>query len=461
VQDSVNPVERQLDAYRPDNGGRLEAAGHLPPAAGEVITSTAWRTLGVLLLLSAVSFVDRQVIALMVTPIKQDLGVSDFQIGLLQGVAFGLFYAAFGLPLGWLVDRTARRNVIWGGVTVWSLATTASGLAGNFWHLFAARLGVGSGEASLSPAAYSLISDLFPRRRLAVAVSIFATGSSLGAALATAGGGMLMSHLTGISVTLPLVGVVHGWQLAFLILGVPGLLIAPLIFTIPEPIRRGQSAGAAVDNAAFGRFLLERRRFFACHFIGFGCVSMLGYALLAWLPTYLIRHFHWGVGAAGTTAALLLLVAIPGGLSNGYIVDRMFAKGRTDAHLTYYVYASLVMGACGVAAFFVSSVGLFLLLLGVVLLLSPFTGTASAAVLLTTPNSFRGRMSALHIFSFNLLGLGLGALTVAAFTDFVYHDDAKVGLSIASTYALIAPVAAGLLAFGRPAMRRLVAQSEA
>ncbi|WP_409456278.1 MFS transporter [Sphingomonas sp. J315] len=149
----------------------------------------AWFSVTILLLVAIMSYLDRQIISLMVEPIKASLGVSDFEIGLLQGVAFGLFYAVFGLPIGWLVDRYSRRKIIYFGMTLWSLAAGACGLASTYTHLLLARFGVGVGEASLSPAAYSMIADLFPPRRLALALGVFATGSSIGGALAYMAGG--------------------------------------------------------------------------------------------------------------------------------------------------------------------------------------------------------------------------------------------------------------------------------
>lgn len=425
---------------------------------------TGWPAVIVLLVLCTVSFLDRQVISLMVDPIRRDLGISDFEISLLQGFAFGLFYAVFGLPIGWLVDRASRRWVIYGGVTVWSLAAAACGLAQNWLQLFAARLGVGAGEAALSPAAYSLIADMFPARRLAIAIAVFATGATIGTAAAVAIGGWIIAALGDAQfVHLPLLGDVRPWQAVFIVTGAPGVALALLAFAMKEPSRRG--ATPQTDKAGFPElvaFLRSRWRLFGCHFVGFGCLSMIGYGIGAWTPSYLIRHFGWSPGDVGGAMALVLLAgAIPGGLISGFAVDRMFAGGRTDAHLRYFMWAMLIPLTIGVGAFFVEDAFVFLALMTVVQFVLPFSGAASAALQIVTPNRLRGQVSSVYLFVFNMMGLGLGASLVAVFTDFVFRDPAAVGYAIASSVALLAPIAALLLGLGMKPLREAVESAKA
>jgi MFS family permease len=420
-------------------------------------SAMGWWTLAVLVGLSAVSYVDRQIISLMVAPIRADLNVSDFQISLLQGIAFALFFAAFGLPLGWLVDRAQRRLVIFGGVVVWSLATAASGLASSFGHLFIARLMVGAGEAALAPAAYSMIADLFPKRRLAFALSIFNIGGATGSALAVFLGGVLITSLSQASVVLPGAGPLATWQLAFIAVGLPGLLLAFVIFLVREPQRsKSPPRTSGADMAELWAFVRTRRAFLACHFVGFGCMSALGYAAMNWMPAYMMRRFGVPVAEAGALVGVIIVCSIPGGILASALVDRLFARGRADAHLFLYVFIALGLVALGPVAFAAGPLPVSVALVAGVMFLAAAPGTATAALQIATPPRLRGRVSALYLFVYQMIGLGLGPTVVAAFTDYVFKDDALVGWSIGCTIAIFGLAAALLFALGRAPMRRAI-----
>jgi MFS family permease len=436
----------------------VSAAGPGPAAAQQHPSpAAAWWALAVLVGLSVVSYVDRQIISLMVGPIRADLHVSDFQISLLQGIAFALFFATFGLPLGWLVDRTQRRLVVFGGVMVWSLATAASGLATGFGQLFLARLMVGAGEAALAPAAYSMIADLFPKRRLALALAIFAIGGSAGSALAVFLGGMLISGLSQVSLALGSGAPLATWQLAYLSVGLPGFVLAFLIFLIREPARsQVASKTSAADMAEFWAFVRSRRAFLACHFLGFGCMSALGYAAMNWLPAYLMRRFGVPVAEAGALVGFIIVCSIPGALLAGALADRLFARGRPDAHLLLYVVIALALAVVGPAAFLAPTLAASVALTAGVMFLAAAPGTATAALQIATPPRLRGRASALYLFVYQLIGLGLGPTAVAAFTDYVFKDDALVGRSVAAAIAIFGLIAALLFALGRRPMRRAI-----
>ena len=209
-----------------------------PPWPGSIY---AWYVAGVLYVGSIVSFLDRQIIALMVDDIKLDLGLNDFEIGLLQGPPFGIFYALMSIPIALAADRSNRRNIVVAGVTFWSLATAACGLAGNFWHLFLARVGVGSGEACLAPCSYSMISDYFRTTLLPLALAVFTMGNLTGVGLAMIIGGAVITFARQIDLNLWLLGEIAPWQFSFIVIGLPGLLLALLMLTIREPYRRGRS----------------------------------------------------------------------------------------------------------------------------------------------------------------------------------------------------------------------------
>jgi MFS family permease len=419
----------------------------------------AYWTMAVLLLLNIGSCLDRQILALMVDAVKADLGISDFQVSLLQGMTFALFYATFGLPLGWAADRFSRSRLIFAGVTVWSIAASACGLAQNFWQLMVARIGVGVGEASLSPAAFSLLSDTFPRHRLAFAISVFSTGAVIGSALALAIGGLLVGLLPAEGITAPLLGHLRNWQVVYIVTGLPCLAIGWLIFTVADPVRRGRVSSTTVPVRETLRFVRRKWRFFVPHFGGFGLMSLCGYGVLIWTPSYIHRVFGWEMIVIGPICALVMLTGVFGGTALGVIADRWFAKGRTDAHLRLYMIVAIVQPVLIVAAIAVDNPYGFFILYGCYHVISSFTGVSSAALQIVTPNEYRGQVSAAFLMTFNLLGLGVGPSVVAALTSFVFRDPAMVGWAIAATYAIVMPIAALCFASGLAPMRRAVAEA--
>ncbi|MDC7810570.1 MFS transporter [Sphingomonas koreensis] len=418
----------------------------------------AWFSVTILLLVAIMSYLDRQIISLMVEPIKASLGVSDFEIGLLQGVAFGLFYAVFGLPIGWLVDRYSRRKIIYFGMTLWSLAAGACGLASTYTHLLLARFGVGVGEASLSPAAYSMIADLFPPRRLALALGVFATGSSIGGALAYMAGGALIAKFEAMgAMALPGVGVLEPWQLVFLVTGLPGVGIAALMFLVPEPVRRHRKLDLDAPDRGVMHFLLANRRYFICHFLGFGLVAVMAYGTAAWAPAMLMRRYGLGVAEVGIILGTIgALSGIPGFIFGGWFVDRWFARGQRDAHLRYFVYACLIGVAMAIIAFQLADGILWLFIPAYALLhfLQPFTGPAVAHLQIVTPNEYRGRISALFVLVFNLMGMCLGPPSVAFITTFVLHDPMQVHWSLTIMYVVVGLCAATLFRLALAPARR-------
>lgn len=421
-----------------------------------------WWATFVFFVLYALSFVDRQLLNLLVEPIKASLGVSDFQVSLMQGLTFAVFYTVFGLGIGWLVDNRPRRPIMFAGVALWSIATAMCGIAGKFWQLALARIGVAVGEASLAPAAYSLMSDIFPPRKLALPMSVMGAGAGIGGAAALVVGSYILGLVPdGIALS----GAWHleAWQVAFLVVGIPGLFIAPLIWTVRDPGRK-QAASAAAAEADAGsvlRFIGRHKRFYLGHFIAFGVFSMINYAVSAWLPTFLIRRHGLELGEAGYAVGLLLfLVGLPGSLLSGWLVDRWYSRGRADAHLVYFAMCCIVQMLSIFAAVWVSDPTLALVLLIPQVAVSGFTGVAAAALQITTPARMRGQVSAIYLLVFNLLGLGLGPTIAAIFTDFVFADEMRVGSSLVLTYAIFAPVAAGLMLFAAPAMRRRIAEQQ-
>lgn len=433
-----------------------ENAGMDPEQANYPRPAIAWWAVAVFFLLYSVSFLDRLMLNLLVVPIRASLRVSDFQISLLQGFAFAVFYTVLGVPIGWLVDHRPRRRIICLGIVLWSLAASGCGLAARYWQLALGRIGVSVGEATLAPAAYSLLSDIFPPGRLALPMSIMGTGGALGGALSAVLAGYLVEAVPPGGIALPVVGHLVGWQVALLVTGLPGLLFAPLVYTVPEPDRRGVAPTASrADGAAALRHIWQRRRFYLSHFLGFGLYSMCNYGVTAWVPTFFMRHHHWSLKqAALTTGTVSLVAGVAGGALTGLVVDRWYSRGRRDAHLVFFAGCALFQTGCVAALVTVSDPHLAVASLVALTTVVSFTGVAGAALQIVTPGHLRGQVSAIYLLVFNLIGLGCGPSVVALLTDYVFRDDGMVGWSLLATYVVFAPLAAGLMLTAAAAVRR-------
>jgi MFS family permease len=409
-----------------------------PPAT---TLAYAWYVVIILTALYMLSFVDRTILSLLVGSIRRDLGISDTRIGLLQGLSFALFYTIMGLPLGRLADTRSRRNLIAAGVVVWSLFTSACSASKSFWSLFLTRIGVGVGEAGLSPAAYSLISDYFPPERLGVAISVYYMGVFLGSSLALLVGGVVVDTMTRIhTVTLPLLGTIASWRVTFLIVGLPGLLFALLVYTIKEPLRRNmlRSAQGEVARVTFAQSFGQMRiRWQSVGGISLAMVfqSMANYALISWGPTYFSRVHGWTPGQSGKALAAILLIAGCGGMyTGGRLSDRWQRRGLDEAPMRV-----MVLGAIG--TILLLPIGtllpdvrwtLALLYAGVFCLALPM-GISAAALQRIFPNQVRGVVSALYLFVLNIGGLTLGPLLPGVFNDYLFHNGKMIGYSLSIT----------------------------
>lgn len=421
----------------------------------------AWWTVGVLTVLSCLSLLDRQIMALLVPDIRRDLGLTDFQMGLLQGVVFSLFYVTFGLVFGWIIDRYSRRSVIYAGVSFWSLATAACGLAGNFFQLMLARFGVGAGEAALNPAAYSIISDTFPRRRLSLALSVFGAGTYIGVGVSLLLGGYLISAFPKEGIEVPILGHINAWRAVFLTAGLPGLVIALLIWTMTDPPRRERLAGPSTSVGDTVRYMRSHWRFYTGHFLGTAMLAACGYGFQTWSPTFLLRKFEIPITqVVNILAPISVIGGVAGGLMAGWVADRLFARGVRDAHLRYFIAAGLAQAVFLVLAMTSSRLEVFIVFLLLANLMSGYAGVGPAALALVTPNNYRGQISAAYLFVTSLLGTGLGPTIVGAFTTYLFQDDSKVGLAIALNAAICAPLASLLYIFALKPMREAVDQVE-
>jgi MFS family permease len=436
-----------------------EPAGAEPPYPS---APRAWWAVSLLLVLYVLSFVDRQVISLMVDPIRKDLGIGDVGASLLTGFAFAAFYTLFGIPIARLADSKSRRAIIAAGVAVWSATTAACGLARSFAALFLARMGVGVGEAALSPAAYSTIADAFPPRRRGTATGVYSLGSYLGSGLAFLLGGYLIAFLgDGRPREVPFLGELAPWKVVFFLVGLPGLLFVPLLATIPEPSRRNAGASGAASFSATLRHLREHRKAYLTHNLGFALLAFSGYGSGAWTPAFLQR-VH-GMSIADSGIALGWIMAIAGTLGivfGGWLADFLAARGRSDATMRVGLIAALVWIPAGVLYPLVGSRSLALALMVPALFTSGMPwGAAAAAVQEMTPGPMRAQATAVYLFVINLIGLGIGPSAVAILTERVFRDDAAVGRSLAWVGTVAHVLAATVLAAGLRSFVRSVTSS--
>jgi MFS family permease len=431
--------------------------------------AVAWYATFILAFMYWVSILDRFVISLLVDPIKHDLGITDVQVGMLQGLAFALTFSVFGLILGTLADQLSRRWVIFAGVSIWSLATSACGVAQNFWQLMLARVGVGVGEATLTPCATSMLSDLFPRERLTTAVAVYSMGSTVGSGCAFIFGGVivdLVSHTDAIVV--PLLGALRSWQAVFMIVGIPGMLLAFLIFTVPEPARRGQLA-RRVTGISWSKkyrelisFIGSRRRFFTYHYIAFGFAAATIAGCGAWYPAHMSRTFGWSATKIGLTLGITMsLVGILSQAICGRIVDSMFARGVRDAQFRFYAIALIIGAPMGIIATTSANPWIFLGGIGVFLLLvSAINACAVTSLNLITPNELRGTGVAFWSATSGLVGTVFGPIFIALASQSLFHGNASIGFGMATLIGFSCPVASLSLMLGLRPMREAVAEAE-
>lgn len=407
----------------------------------------AWWAVFVFGVTLAVSYIDRGVVNLLVQPIKHDVSLTDTQVSLLMGFAFVALYLVVGLPVARWVDSGNRRFVLGAAATVWSLSTMLCGLAGSFVQLALCRVGVGAGEAVVSPAISSMISDLFPRERLARAMSLLGLAYVAGNGLALLLGGLVVGSLTKIGpIALPLVGVMQPWQATFVIVGLPGLVAAALYLTVKEPVRRGavMSASNAPGLSAVLAFLWRERVVFGPMFLALALNSMVAFGAQSWMPAFFERSFGWAPQRFGAMAGTLGLILNPIGILIGFRVSEWFqSKGRLNANLRLVVIVCWIHLPLGVLAPLAPSP---YLAMGLMILAGALSvgviGSLNAAFISITPNRMRAQVTALYLVMYNVIGYGLGPTLVALVTDYGFRSESRLNLSLALVSAVLSPLAA-------------------
>ena len=366
-----------------------------------------WYVLGMLVLVYAFSYMDRQIVSILLEDLRLEFAMTDTQLGLLSGLAFALFYATLGVPIARLADRSNRVRIVSIAVAVWSAMTAICGLAGSFWQLFLARVGVGVGEAGGGPPSLAIVSDYFNPKERAFAISIYSLGPVIGGFVGLAAGGWIAQE--------------YGWRWTFLAMGLPGVALALLLHTtVREPVR------GALDSVTSSRqdgFLdtvrqLLRNRLWLWLTLGQTFAIFVGYGFSSWKPSFYLRQFELSQAEVGSVLGIMgLLAGAPSMLIGGFLGDRLIAKSRKLA-LRFIAYAALlVIPFYGLALMQDSWVVTTLLLgAGLVFYYIGYGPALSIALSAVAPNQ-RALAASFGFLSSNLLGLGLGPLLIGVISD--------------------------------------------
>ena len=400
------------------------------------------------------SVIDRNILSLLVNPIQADLGLSETQMGTLMGFAFGIFFFISALPIGWAMDRYSRPLVIWFGVTVWSIGTMACGLANSFWAFFAGRSMVGAGEAVMGPGSQSLLPDFFPPNKLGFALSVYATGTKIGAGLSFAIGGALAALIDPTHIH-DLLGImsVRGWQLIFLLLGAPGMLIGFAIFLVPDPRRNVVSRR---ENTSFSTYFKTARRywrFIVPHHLGLMLVALSAVAIQAWGPAFFERAHGLSAGEIGPALGLGITIGTIAGLPlHGKIVDFLYSRGMADAHVRYMAISTLLAVPVTIGIFTVSSATISLVLVGFYFFFACCYLSLPFVILqIVMPPNLRGKAASIVLIMNGVLTLGGAPVLVAVVTE-ALGGPAMVGQSLEICMAISLVLGAiGMWAARKPA----------
>ena len=406
----------------------------------------AWSLLVLFTLTYTFSFVDRQVINLLVEPIKGDMGLTDVQISYLQGLIFVIPYVLLSIPIGRLVDVFSRIYVIISGILVWSFATIAAGLSGNYTQLAIARGFVGAGEAALTPAVWSMFPDIFTKKQLAVAMSIFSMAPYLGAGIALIAGAQVIEiSQSSPPIELPIIGTLEPWQITLIICGAPGILFALIYACIKEPARTATETQTdeAMPLSEAVDFMRKNWKVYLAFLGGAPFLIIMLYSIQAWSPTLLIRVHEWDISYAGRVYGVVALVTGSLGVLSSPVIARVMNNLNFKGYPLLMLMISTVLTALFLFIAGLQKDGMNCLIF---LALASFFVTIplpQLAVTLQTisPNKMRGLVAGIFVVSGNVMGMGLGPTFVAFFTENVFQDPMSVGLSMGLLGLVSAPIA--------------------
>ncbi len=418
-----------------------------------------WYVAFILLIGFTFSFIDRQVLNLLVVPIQNDLNITDTQISALQGLAFVLTYVGLCIPIGRLIDKSHRVTVMIVGLIVWSIATIACGFSKNYVSMFIARMGIGAGESTVHPGSISILGDYFDSDKIASPMSIYLLGPYLGAGIAMIFGAQVLDWTSQMdsSFILPLIGEVAPWQLTFIAVGLPGILVAALFLTIREPKRKIQDVELK-DVPSFKKitkYIKNNWQVYGAIIIGNSCLIILLYGLQSWVPTMLLRVYEWDLIQSGRVYGLIAMLAGSAGVLSGPFVLKLMNKKSVNApHFKLAIFGISMASLSLVLLPFQANVNIALLFvtLASFFVTLPLAGTSSAMVIVS-PNRIRGVITGIYVVVTSVFGLVLGPFLVASSTDFIFQDPNAVAKSLALVSILIAPIGIffmlkGINAFG-------------
>ncbi len=424
----------------------------------------AWYTLGVLMLLMIVSIIDRSVISMLIGDIQRTLGINDFQASLIMGPAFGISYVLCSIPFGWAIDRYPRPLVTCLGILCWSIACMLGGFATTFAALILSRMLVGAGEASLSPATYSLVADLFPRNRISRAIALFHLAGSLGGGLSLTFGGLIAQLAVDLhgKISLPTLGVMHVWQFGLICAGLPGLFLAFLALSFPEPRRNAPAARPQTTPDGLREFVIRNRRLLLCQSFAFSLGLAIVYGTGFWLPQYFLRTFGW---APAKTGMILAISIFSGAMIGQFIavraIERLTESGYKDATLRAYLFMAMASLAGSLITFLAPTgpVAVFgLLIIGGTL--HPLMTYGSSALQLYVPPAYRGRISGTYLSFVNMIGMAGGPSMVGFVTHYVLMDEKRIGLSLALVSGTALTLVIILIVFSLRPLRRAIQEAE-
>lgn len=416
--------------------------------AGRARPMLPWIFLAALTVAHLSATLDRVALSLLVEPIKADLGLSDTQVSLLQGLAFVMGLVCALIPIGILVDRVIRTRLLATGVGFWSVMTACCGLAGNFWTLFLARMGVGVGEAGLLPASYSLIADMFERRRLGTALSIFTMGGAIGTGLSFIAGGALIGAVGQYGdAHIPLIGLLRPWQTTLILLALPGFVMAVIVYAIPHPPRRAPRMEPMAPGSAnlLRRFYTDNWRLLARHHVALGGSSIVMLGAYSWIAPLFVRVHGWDSMSIGFATGSVVSVATPVGLlGGGFLGDYLTRYG---AHMRLLVCAvSVACGAvCALTYPLLPDPGTAIILYGGMALFTALPhGVGNAALQAITPNEIRGRVSSIFYLTVTMVGV-IGPTAIALLSDRLFPF--QTGIRYATAIVLPTTLATACLLY--------------
>jgi len=425
----------------------------------------AWYMVILLLIIYTFSFIDRQILGLLGKEIIEEFQISLTQFGLLTGFAFAIFYAAFGLFCARIADSKSRRGLIALGLFVWSLMTAATSTAKSFTGLFLFRMGVGVGEATLAPAANSLLADSFPKHKLSTALSVYSMGIPVGTALAFMVGGSVIGLADNVpDIRLAEDLIITGWKKVFVMVGVPGMALALLLWSFKEPSRKGTTgAGGALPLSDVATHVRNKMRAYSSVCIGVSLNAALGFGSATFIAIFFQNYHNMTAADIGLTFGSITIFTGPAGLLlGGYLADRWYKHGRKDGHILALMAAPLGYGIPSLVFPFVSDTTTAWIVLGTAnIFINLPSGVAYASLQLITPNQMRGQIIAMYVLCTTIIGYGMGPFLLGLFTDQLFGGDVmKLHLSLVLLAAITTPLGIATFLWGRKAYARALTEEE-